>query len=149
MNLFICRFFTYIVYRLYLLYLLVNVYDSKVIIMLYCVQDFFYKRVYVLLCYQRLRLLITWSSMLIILIRVVAPQTPLLMSFTEMFHVFLMAILDSGARNTKLAWYCRQTLNSQFVKSSVNFHRVSIDRYAAFEIRSSRKTSFHKISFAR
>ena len=59
MNLFIGRFFTYIVYRLYLLYLLVNLYDSKVIIMLYGVQDFFYKRVYVLLCYQSLRLLIT------------------------------------------------------------------------------------------
>ena len=111
--------------------MLVNVNDSKVIMMLYSVLDSFYKRVYVLVCYQRQRLLIA-CSLLIIFVRVVTSQTPLLMSFTEMFNMFLLVSFDSSARNTKFAGYCRQTHNSQFVKISVVFHRVSIDRYSSF-----------------
>ena len=49
-------------------------------------------------------------------VRVVTSQTLFLMSFTEMFNMFLLASFDSSARNTKFAGYCRQTHNSQFVK---------------------------------
>ena len=54
--------------------------------------------------------------MLIIFVRVVTSQTLFLMSFTEMFNMFLLSSFDSSARNTKFAGYCRQTHNRQFVK---------------------------------